>query len=459
MRLARLIGPELETLLRESPEEVRDLLDEIHPEDFADLVGELDDARATKLLKQLPTDYGAQVFERLDEDRQEALTHCLGTDETAKLVSEMDSDEAADFVSMLPPAMVAPILESLERVDPEAAEDVEELSRWPDNSAGGLMTTDFVTVAPHLTMNDALEAIRRAAQEAETLDTIYVVGDGGRLVGFLTLRILLLADPKESVNDAMMTNVISVPPQMDQEEVAQKIAKYDFNTLPVVSEKGELLGVITSDDILDVINEEQAEDVQKMGAIEPIRDGYFDASFLEYIRKRAPWLVILFVGGYFTTTAMEAYGAVLAAVAELAVYVPLLIAAGGNSGSQSSTLVIRGLAVGDINTRDWLRVLGRELTQGMLLGLMLAVLGVLRVALAGGSWPFAGLIALTIVVIVVMGCVVGGMMPLLLHRVGVDPATSSTPFIATVVDVLGILIYLTLARWLLTDLATTMLPG
>jgi magnesium transporter len=459
MRLARLIGPELETLLRESPAEVRELLDEIHPEDFADIVAELDDQRAMELLTELPTDYAAQVFERLDEDRQEALAHVLGTDETAKLVSEMGSDEAADFVSMLPPAMVAPILESLERVDPEAAEDVEELARWPDSSAGGLMTTDFVAVSPQLRMSEALEVIRHAAQEAETLDSIYVLDTGERLVGFLTLRILLLADPTERVHDAMLTNVISVPPQMDQEEVAQKLAKYDFNTLPVVSEKGQLLGVITSDDIMDVMNEEQAEDVHKMGAIEPIRDGYFDASFFEYIRKRAPWLVILFIGGYFTTTAMEAYGAVLAAVAELAVYVPLLIAAGGNSGSQSSTLVIRGLAVGDIAARDWHRVFGRELAQGALLGLMLAVLGVLRVVLAGGSWPFAGLIALTIVAIVVMGCVVGGMMPLLLHRVGVDPATSSTPFIATVVDVLGILIYLTLARWLLTDLATTLAPG
>lgn len=468
MRLARLIGPELETLLRESPAEVRELLDEIHPEDFADIVAELDDKRATELLTELPTDYAAQVFERLDEDRQESLTHRLGTEETAKLVSEMGSDEAADFVSMLPSAMVAPLLESLERVDPEAAEDVEELARWPDSSAGGLMTTDFVAVSPQLRMSEALEEIRRAAQEAETLDTIYVLdrgepGDRGgttqRLVGYLTLRILLLAEPTEAVSDAMLTNVISVPPQMDQEEVAQKLAKYDFNTLPVVNEKGQLLGVITSDDILDVINEEQAEDVQKMGAIEPIRDGYFDASFFEYIRKRAPWLVILFIGGYFTTTAMEAYGAVLAAVAELAVYVPLLIAAGGNSGSQSSTLVIRGLAVGDIAARDWLRVLGREFAQGALLGVMLAVLGVLRVILAGGSWPFAGLIALTIVAIVVMGCVVGAMMPLLLHRAGVDPATSSTPFIATIVDVLGIIIYLTLARWLLTNLAATLAPG
>ncbi len=451
MRLARLIGPELETLLRESPGEVRDLLDEIHPEDIADVVDDLDDEKAAELLTELPTDYAAQVFERLPEERQGDLSARMGLDSTTALVAEMDADERADFVSMLPPDQVAPLLESLERVDPEVAEDVEELTRWPETSAGGLMTTDFISVGPELRISDTIEVIRADAQRAETIDHVFVVGMEDRLVGSLSLRNLLLAEPSERVLDVMSKNVISVPPELDQELVARQLAKYDLNTLPVVNQKGEILGVITSDDILDVMTEEQAEDVQKMGAIEPIRDGYLDASFTEYIRKRAPWLFVLFVGGYFTTTAMQAYGAVLAAVAELSFYLPLLIAAGGNSGSQSSTLVIRGLAVGDIAARDWWRVLWRELLQGLVLGTMLAILGVVRVVIAGGSPGLALLIAATIVVIVIMGCVVGGMMPLLLHRLGVDPATSSTPFIATLVDVLGIVIYLSLARWLLAD--------
>lgn len=451
MRLAQLIGPELETLVRENPAEVSDLLDEVHPEDFADIIDSLSDDRATELLVLLPTDYAAQVFERLGEERQEALSGRMGVDSTALLMSEMGADEAADFVGMLPPDVAAPLLESLERVDPEAAEEVGELARWPETSAGGLMTTDFISVSPELSIQDAVDEVRRAAQEAETLDVVFVLGESDRMLGLLTLRSLLVAAPDERVVDVMVSNVISVPPEMDQEEVAQKLAKYDFNTLPVVSTNGELLGVITADDILDVMNEEQAEDVHKMGAIEPIREGYFDASMLEYIRKRAPWLVILFVGGYFTTTAMAAYADVLASIEELAFYVPLLIAAGGNSGSQSSTLVIRGLAVGDIGTSQWWRVLGRELAQGLMLGALLAVLGAMRVLLPGGSPTFALLIAATVICIVVMGCVVGGMMPLLLHRLGVDPATSSTPFIATLVDVLGIIIYLSLARWLLAD--------
>lgn len=451
MRLARLIGPELEMLLRESPGEVRELLDEIHPEDIADVINDLDDERASELLTELPTEYAAQVFERLSEERQGLLTERMGAASAARIAIEMDADERADFFSALPPAVGAELLENLERVDPEAAEDVEQLARWPDTSAGGLMTTDFIAVAPHLRISDVIQEMREHAQQAEAFDTLYAVDESGHLRGFLTLRMLLLAEPSERVQDVMKENVISVPPELDQEEVARTLAKYDMNVLPVVNEKNVLLGVITSDDILDVLTEEQAEDVHKMAAVEPIREGYFDASFGVYIRKRAPWLAILFLGGYFTTTTMQQFNGVLSAIVELSFYVPLLIAAGGNSGSQSSTLVIRGLAVGDITIKDWHRVLIRESGQGLVLGVMLAFFGIVRVLISGHSLQFGVLIALTIVAIVVMGCVVGALMPLLLRRAGIDPATSSTPFIASLVDVLGLLIYLGLARWLLAD--------
>ena len=454
MRLARLIGPELADLLRESPDELGDLLDEVHPEDIADIVSEFDDEQATALLSRLPTDIAAQVFERLDEQRQWALAGMLGVDSTARIATEMRPDERVDFFSKLPPDVAEPLLESLEKVDPQAAEEVEELSRWPQTSAGGLMTTGYVAVSPGLRISEAIDELRRhAAEAAETIDVIYVVGPESRLFGFLTLRTLLLTDPSTRVSDVMQENVISVPPEMDQEEVARTIAKYDLQTLPVVSDKGELLGIITADDIMDVLNEEQSEDVQKMAAVAPIGEGYFDASFWKYIQKRAPWLMILFVSGFFTTTAMKAFDKVLTAITQLAFYVPLLISAGGNSGSQSSTLVIRGLAVGDIKTNDWYRVLARELLQGIALGALLASFGVVRALVAGDGTHIATVIALTIVGIVVMGCVVGGMMPILLHRLRIDPATSSTPFIATLVDVLGIVIYLGLAQILLLGAA------
>lgn len=449
MRLARLIGPELQALLTENPAELRELLDEIHPEDMSDVVGELDDEKAAALLTELPPDYAAQVFERLDEGRQGTLAGLMGAGSVARIATEMPADDRTDFFSILPPDVGEPLLEELEKFAPEAAEEVEELQRWPETSAGGLMTTEYVSVPPDVTLADAIEEVRRHADEAETLEVVYVVNSAHRLLGYLQLKTLLLAKPHELVRDVQTTNVISVPPELDQEEVAKVLAKYDLGVLPVVDQKGEMLGVITSDDILDVITAEQTEDVQKMGAIAPSHEGYFDSTIGMYIKRRAPWLVILFVGGFFTTTAMRAYDGVLGAIANLAFYVPLLVSAGGNSGSQSSTLVIRGLAVGDIRTRDWLRVLGRELVQGLVLGLMLATLGGVRVLLSGDGVQFAAVVALTLTGIVMMGCVVGGMMPILLHRLGIDPATSSNPFIATLVDVLGILIYLSLAQLLL----------
>lgn len=449
MHLGRLIGPELLTLVRESPGEVAELVDDIHPEDIVEVVEGLEDEEAKALMTSLPTEFAAQVFGRLGEERQGRLTELLGAGSVARIATEMAADDRVDFFSMLPPSVGEPLLEELEKVDPKAAEDVEELARWPEQSAGGLMTTDYIAVRPDVRLSEAIDQIRSMARDAETVDTVYVVGKEGRLLGYLTLRQLLLSRPSDAVRDVMFENVISVPPELDQEEVAKILAKYDLHTLPVVNEARKLLGVITSDDILDVIVEEQAEDVQKMGAIAPIGDGYFDASIGTYILKRAPWLLVLFVGGFFTTSALKAYDEVLATFAQLAFYVPLLISAGGNSGSQSSTLVIRGLSVGDIRTRDWWRVLLRELVQGLALGLMLSALGVFRVLVAGDGWSIAVVVAFTLLGIVLMGCVVGGMLPILLHRVGLDPATSSNPFIATLVDVLGIMIYLTLAKLVL----------
>ena len=458
MRLARLIGPELETLIRENPAEVRELLEEIHPEDIADVIGDFDDERAMQLLVQLPTEYAAQVFERLDEERQALLAKRIDIEAMARIALEMDADERADFFGEIETRLVKPLLQRLEVIDPEAAADVTELTRWPTSSAGGLMTTDLISVPAGLKIAQVISEVRKQAQQAETVSVAYMIGQDSRLVGVMSMRDLLMAEPSELVDDVMRRNVISVPPELDQEEVAHKLAKYDLDTLPVVSDKGVLLGVITSDDILDVLTEEQSEDVHKMGAVEPIQESYFGAPFGMYLRKRAPWLLILFVGGYFTASAMRAYDDVLASVAQLAFYVPLLVSAGGNSGSQSSTLVIRGLAVGDISVRDWWKVLVREFGQGLVLGLLLALFGVLRVVISGDGAEVSVLIACTIVAIVVMGCVIGGMMPIVLTRLGLDPATSSTPFIATIVDVVGIVVYLALAQWLLSGMLTELMP-
>jgi magnesium transporter len=450
--------PSLDLLLDDDPETLRTRLNDVHPEDIADLIRTTSLERAAEVIGRLPPEYAAQVFERLEQDRQEDLAGRIGIEPLAQLTMEMSSDDRVDFLSLVPDAMGRSLRRRIEEEDPEVLEDVEDLTQWPDTSAGGLMTTDYISISARLTIRDAIDTLRRHADHADAIDALFVKAPDQTLAGVLSLRRMLLSEPGETIDAVMNHNVISVPPLLDQEEVARKLAKYDLNVMPVVSDRGRILGVITADDVLDVLTAEQTEDVQKMGAIEPLRDDYFSTSFRVLLRKRAPWLCVLFVGGLLTTHTLQAYEGALSAMTQLSFYLPLLISAGGNSGAQSSTLMIRGLAVGNVRSRDWARVLQREALQGLVLGLMLAGVGVARAFLEGDSPQFALLIGLTVICIVIMGCVAGAMTPLALHRAKVDPATSSTPFISTMVDVLGIIIYLTLAQ-LLLGAALHVAPG
>ncbi len=313
------------------------------------------------------------------------------------------------------------------------------------------MTTDYISVPLELTVADVIERIRKVGDEAETVYYVYVVTDAHHLLGVVSLRDLLLSAPSARLAEVMTENVFAVPPDTDQEEVARAMAKYDFSALPVLDPSRKLLGVITVDDVIDVLTEEQTEDVQRLAAVEPIEDGYFQTGFWTFIRKRGPWLLALFISEFFTGTALRHYDEVIQAVAKLSYYVPLLISTGGNSGSQSASLIIRGLAVGDIKLGDWRRVFFREFGQGLVLGLMLASIGMLRVWMWGDGLGFMLTIGSTLVAIPLMGCTVGSMLPLLLRRLGVDPATSSTPFIATLIDVLGIMVYFNVAKVMLAE--------
>lgn len=448
MRLATLLGPDLKQLLKEDPDQVRDLLEEIHPEDLADLVGELDADDAAELLARMPAEDAAPIFERLEEDEQEEIAELMQPESVAQIASEMAPDDRADLFSVLPEAMGDAILEKLGQVDPEAAEDVREIEKWPSTSAGHLMTTSYVNVSPDVFVDAAIEAVRAHAENHnENVYNVYAIQAGDKLVGIASLRDLLLAKPDHPLREILRTNVISVKPDEDQEEVARKMAKYDLNVMPVVEESGKILGVITIDDIIDVLTLEQTEDVQKLGGIEPLDMPYFRTSFVSFIKKRGVWLFVLFFGEFFTQTALRHYDPVFEAIKGSAYYVPLLISAGGNSGSQSSTLIIRGMAVGEIKLTDWWRILLREAAMGLFLGIGLAAVGFLRVLMYPEQHSdFAATVALTLIGIVMTGCTVGAMLPILLKRIGMDPATSSTPFIASLVDVLGIVIFVHIAK-------------
>jgi magnesium transporter len=459
LRMALAIVPEVRQLLREDPSQLSALMEEIHDEDLADLIGLLDEDEAAQVLKTLKAKDAAPIFERLDEDTQEAMVEQLGLESIAPIAAEMSADDRVDLIEALPDDVGENLLERIEKVDPEAAAEVEQLARWPEDSAGGLMTTDYVAVPEDLSVPEVIERIRKAAGEAETVYYVYGLGKSNRLMGVASLRDLLLASPKAKLSEVMTENVFAVSPDTDQEEVARTMAKYDFAALPVLGPDRKLLGVITFDDVMDVLTQEQTEDVQRLAAVEPIEDGYFQTTFWTFIRKRGPWLAALFISEFFTGTALRHYDEVIQAVAKLSYYVPLLISTGGNSGSQSASLIIRGLAVGDIKVSDWRRVLLREFGQGLVLGLMLASIGMVRVLMWRDGIGFMFTIGATLVAIPLMGCTVGSMLPLFLRRIGIDPATSSTPFIATLIDVLGIIVYFNVAQFFLAEvIAAHMAP-
>jgi len=448
MRLASLLGPDIKQILKEDPDQVRALLDEIHPEDLADIIGELEVDEAAELLSRMPAQDAAPIFERLEEEEQIEIAPLMPAESVAQIASEMAPDDRADLFSVLPEAMGDAILDQLEKVDPEAAEDVREIEKWPETSAGHLMTTSYVNVPPSATVADAVEAVRTfAASHHENVYNVYAIEQGEKLIGIASIRDLLLARPFQPLEELLRTNIISVPPEEDQEQVARRMAKYDLNVMPVVDDKGAILGVITVDDIIDVLTLEQTEDVQKLGGVEPLDLPYFRTSFLTFIKKRGVWLFVLFFGEFFTQTALRHYDPVFEAIKGAAYYVPLLISAGGNSGSQSSTLIIRGMAVGEIKMGDWWRILVREAAMGLVLGIGLAIVGFGRVLMYPEQHAdFAATVALTLIGIVMTGCTVGSMLPIILKRLGMDPATSSTPFIASLVDVLGIVIFVHVAK-------------
>lgn len=453
MRLATLLGPDLKAAIANDPGALKEALEEFHPEDIAEIVEDLELEDTLALFRALPDDFAAEVLERLPTEMQTEILELLSTREAAELLSEMSPDDRADVVQELDEDRASELMAHLEQHEPEVAEEVRELSAYPEDVAGGLMTTDFVALPPDMKIWQAIDEVRRLSQEeeVETVNYIYVVY-GEKLVGVVSLRDLILSDPGQTLSDIMTENVVSVRATDDQEEVARTIAKYDFSAVPVVDEHGNLVGVVTVDDVVDVVIEEATEDAHRMGAVSPIEEGYFDVNLWRAFRSRVGWLILLFVGGFLTATVMEQFQGDLRRVVELAVFVPLIISAGGNAGSQSASLVIRALAVGDAKPSDWLKVLAREAATSLALGLVLGLLGFGRAYFAsseGAVLPLAATVSISTLAVVVVGSLVGSLLPLAIQRLGLDPAVSSTPFIASLVDVVGLLIYLSVAHLVL----------
>lgn len=454
--IAALLAPDILDLLEESPASVAVETEEMHPRDLADVAELLPEERLVAFLKALPKERAADVLEYLDDEVRLAVLEELSVSEAAALVTEMTPDDRADILEGLDEEHAEEILEE---IPAEARRETEQLLRYEPDVAGGLMTTEFVSVPEDLTVDDALLRVRALARTGrrEAMYAVYATDAAGRIAGVLSLRELLAAPPGAKVSDVAWTEVLSVQPTADREEVARMTANYDLVAVPVVSESGHIMGVVTVDDVIDAIQEEQTEDVQKLGGMEALDEPYMSVGFFEMVKKRAGWLAILFIGEMFTATATTAFSHQLEKTVILTLLMPLIISSGGNSGSQATSLIIRAMALGEISLRDWWRVLWRELRAGLVLGVILGIIGFVRIMIfyelgigrvdlfRGHPYRVASTIGFSVVGVVTFGSLAGSMLPFLLRRLRLDPASASAPFVATLVDVTGLLIYFSIA--------------
>lgn len=448
MRLASLLAPDLEETLRSNPAHAAELAEELHAADLADVVEGLTDETAGTMLTSLPLEAAAGVLDAMTPGRRVQLFEKLDRPLAARLAELMSADERADLFQALPDDARADILA---RMPKEESRDVRELIRYPETSAGGLMTTDYVALTPELTVERAIDEVRRTAAAMETIYEAYAVDPHGTLLGSVSLRDLVLARAGQPISAIMNPDCLSVPAELDQEDVAGVFQRYGLLALPVVDATRKLLGIVTVDDVVDVMKQEQAEDIQKLGAVQPTETSYFDTGFWRLVRSRAVWLVVIFLGEILTASALEHYEWATRAVHAINFFIPLIISSGGNAGSQAASLVIRGLALGEFKVGDAVKVLWREVRMGIVLGSILGIIGVTRALLIGdagqgGLWLAVGIALITCVS---FGSVIGAGLPLLIKRLGLDPAVSSGPFIASLVDVLGIVVYVQTAIWVM----------
>lgn len=425
-------------------------LDSWSSADLASLLVRLPVEDQVIVFRILPRKTAATVFEFLSTHAQESLLKAMAQEEAGALLNDMAPDDRTHLLEELPASVTKQLLALL--TNEERAVAVSLLG-YPEDSIGRLMTPDYVRVQGDWTIDRVLEHIRQYGQDSETLSTIYVVNESGALIDDINIRNILLASPNTRVSDLIDNRFVALKAADDQETAISVFQREDLTALPVTDSSGILIGIVTVDDVLDVAQAEATEDIQKIGGLEALEDPLMQIPLARMVRKRANWLVILFLGEMLTATAMGFFEAQIERAVVLALFVPLVISSGGNSGSQAATLVIRALALGEVGLRDWWRVMRREVLSGLALGLILGAIGFVRIALwsvffqaYGEHWLGVGLtVGLALVGTVLWGTLVGSMLPFVLRRFGVDPATSSAPFVATLVDVTGLLIYFSVA--------------
>jgi magnesium transporter len=435
--------------------QLHELLDDQNISDVADLVDEMPDYDS-KIIAAMSVHRAASVFKILDLSSQKNIIKTLPPSKTASLLNELPPDDRTDFLEELPSNVVRELIKLLNN---EERKITLSLLGYPENSVGRLMTPDYIYVYETNSVQQVLDTVRRIGKNSETIDVIYVINEKGELLDDIRIREFILASPEKKVKELMDDRVIALSAYQDQEEAAEVFRMNNRVALPVVSNSNKLLGIVTIDDILWVAAEEFSEDIQKIGGTQALEEPYLEIPLFRLFRKRVGWLIVLFFGELLTATAMAYFEEEIAKAVVLALFVPLIISSGGNSGSQASTLIIQAMAIGEIHLTDWWRVLRREILSGLLLGAVLGVFGFFRIFIwhsifpdvYGPYWMPIGLtVALALMGVVLWGTLCGSMLPIILKRLGADPAVSSAPFVATLVDVTGLIIYFSFAFLLLS---------
>ncbi|HOM07869.1 MAG TPA: magnesium transporter [Syntrophales bacterium] len=448
MSTLNLLRPEINELLaKQDWDSLREVLLEFPEQDIAELLQELDDERRLVLLRLLPRDILPEVFSYLDDTMKKDVMKAVTEEEIKIILAGMPPDDRTDFLETLPGRSIQMLVSLL---SPDDRRETLQLLGYPAESVGRLMTPDYVAVRPEWTVQEALDHIRRKGLDSETINIIYVTDRYWHLLGVVGLRRLILARPDERIEEIMETNVVTISPLEDREKAVQTIQHYDVIALPVVDGDGVMLGIITVDDLFDVAVEEVTEDFQKSAAVKPLKTSYRESSALALYRKRVVWLASLLGISVVTTGIISWRAETLSSAIALAFFIPLLIGTGGNTGNQSSTLMIRALATGDIKDRQWINALFREIVIGCLLALTMGAASWILGLIKGGA-QIAAIVSLSMMAIVIVSSLLGVVLPIVLQRFRIDPAVASNPLIASVMDIVGLLIYF--------QIATTILKG
>ena len=432
---------------------LRDILVTMNPSDVAAVFEEMDESVLPLLFRLLPKELAAETFVEMEPESQELLIQGFSDTELKEVVDELYVDDAVDLVEEMPTNVVKRILRS---ADPEMRRMINEILRYPEDSAGSIMTTEFATLRPQMTVEEAIKRIRRTGVDKETINTCYVT-DKGELIGAISLRTLILSDPEEIIEEIMEPHVISVTTTEDQEAVAQMFSKYNFSALPVVDTENRLVGIVTVDDAIDVMQEETTEDIEKMAAIMPSEKTYLRSNAWDLFKHRIPWLMLLMVSATFTGLIITNFENALAAQVVLTAFIPMLMDTGGNSGSQASVSVIRALSLGELEFTDLVQVIWKEVQTAVLCGVSLAAACFMKIMLVDRlmmgntdiTVTVAAVVCATMALTVLVAKVIGCSLPMIAKKLGFDPAVMASPFITTIVDALSLLVYFGIATALL----------